>query len=366
MRFGLLSGSGLRAEGFTAALISRGHAAPVHLTYAQYIQNPDALRRLLTQLDVLRVDSPGGGFDIWQCFADLTGNPATGFQKRHGQIYPQAPFVEGTFSSVKSASDLANKQGVPCTADPNAVSLFMDKSRTHAFCQAHDFPVPQKLPGAKSCKELENQMSDLGFRRVFMKLRYGSAASGVLAIEKQGQRLRILTSTEMKKSGDEIILYNSLKIRKYLEQDARFLIDHMLANFEIHTEEWIPKLRLDDKPADIRLLVIDQKPAHLVLRSSSGPITNLHLGNQRHAADTLRNILPAAIWDGIHSLGEAIGQLFPDQFCFGLDIGIDRKMERIFIIEINAFGDHLHHVDFDGMDPYTYQLRALEQKYAGC
>ncbi|MEP3890662.1 MAG: STM4014 family protein [Hellea sp.] len=361
MRFGLVCEDPNRTERFKQALSSCGLPKLAHRTYSQFIESPEAFQSFLGSIDILRLDSPGGSFESWAAMCRYSGFNPENFSNEFGKIYPLKPSNEGFDKAVRAISQAAS---CPKTFDPKAIALFMDKERSHSFCAKNNLPVPQKIPKVRSCQALETTMKEMGLRRAFMKLKYGSAASGVLAIEMQGRYLRVITTAEMKRSGEDITLYNSLKVRKYLDDEARQLIDTMLARYEVHIEEWIPKLRLSDHPIDIRLLVIGGQPAHLVIRSSSSPITNLHLGNERFQSDILRRTVSETFWNRIQTLGQQVGSYFPDQFCIGLDIGIDRASEHVFIIEINAFGDYLNDVMYEGMDPYTYQVKALEKIYA--
>lgn len=362
MRFGLLSGLGPRLDGFSAALTSRGHPAPTHLTYEQFIADPESLKDILERVDILRIDSPGGGYDIWKCFADYVDLPTTGYEKQHGQIYTQAPFVQGTYQAIKSASDMAATQDVTCMVDPEAVKCFMDKQAAHELCSG-TITMPERLPSISSWADLDRTMNAKGLTRVFMKLRYGSAASGVIAIETKGSRLRLWTSVERVEGASGAFLFNSLKIRKYLDDDARRLIDQV-AMMGVHTERWIPKLRIDNKPCDLRLVVVGGEPVHRVVRCSGTPLTNLHLGNERMSAEAMREILSETVWAEILDMGKRAGALFPKHLCIGIDIAVHKETRNPYLLEINAFGDHLNRVYYDGLDPYEYQIRYLETKFA--
>lgn len=345
-----------------AAVTARGHPAPLHVTFEQFMENPDGLDKVLDRVDILRIDSPGGGYDIWAGFADYLNLPTAGFENRHGQIYPQAPFVQGTYQTIKSAHALATAQGVPCTVDAQAVRCFMDKHATHERCSP-TIAMPERLPQLSSWADLEGALQATGLTQVFMKLRYGSAASGILAIEKMGSRLRVWTSVERAADGPRTELFNSLKIRKYLDDDAKHLIDDVAA-MGVHTERWIPKLRIDEQACDLRLVVVGGQAAHAVVRRSETPLTNLHLANERLSSEAMRDILSETIWAEILDMGQRAGACFPEHLCIGIDIAVHRETHKPYLLEVNAFGDHLNRVYYDGLDPYEYQIRYLETKFA--
>lgn len=362
MRFGLLCGEGPKSEGFKAALKERGHQAPLHFTYEQFLQDENAFQDLLEDVNVLRIDSPGGGYNIWKCFADHTAISTYGYDEECGQIYPQSPYVKGTNNAVKLAYELAVKHGVLCTVRPSAVKCFMDKRATHELCGS-DISTPHALADINNWVELDAAMKNSDLRRVFMKLRYGSAASGVLAIEKFGSKIRVWTSVERIHTNGKTYLYNSLKIKKYLDDEARHLIDDIAA-MGVHTEAWIPKLRLDNRPCDLRLLVVGGKPAHCVVRHSSSPLTNLHLGNERLSAKVVRQRLSEETWNNILTIGRKVGHFFPDHLCIGVDIAIHKDSHKPYLLEVNAFGDHLNNVTHGGLNPYAFQIQFLEKTFA--
>ena len=225
MRFGLLSGGGPRAEGFAAALEARGHPSLRHVTYQQFIQNQAEFKDLLSAVDILRIDSPGGGYDIWKCFADYLGISTSPYDNRHGLIYPQTPLERGTYECIKAAYDLAAAQGVKCTVDPQAVQRFMDKSATHKL-STPTIPTPEALPDIRNWEELQSAMLERGLTRVFMKLRYGSAASGVLAIEVLGQKLRLWTtkpySTASRCGSKPRLLIAQLRLNRAHEHSKKY------------------------------------------------------------------------------------------------------------------------------------------------
>ena len=362
IQFGLICEDPHRTESFKQALKACSLPPPRHLTYRQCLSSDDLGVGYLEGADILRLDSPGGEHATWSAISEVSGFKTEAYANDFGKLFPLAPFVTGFGKIINTVTHAVKAQ---TTYDPGAVLLFMDKRRTHAMCKSQGFPVPKELPQVSSGANLMLSMSELGIRHVFLKLRYGSAASGVLAIEKQGHHIRVLTTVERKIRAGQVYLYNSLKIQKYLDEEALQLIDDILEKFDVHIEEWLPKLRLNNSPTDLRVLFIGGQPAHVVVRCSQSPITNLHLGNQRFSIDALSDHIPNTSWNRIWNIGSKIAALYPKQFCFGLDIGIHNKTKEVFIIEINAFGDHLNHVTFNGMDPYTYQIRALEKIYAG-
>ena len=352
-------GTGMRKVGFSQALQVAGYPSPQYLDYGTCLRTPEKLIDMLGHIDVLRIDSPGGGFDLWAQFANDGDYDMGAYPDRNGQIYPQRPFYAGTCGAVNMASRAAKRLNVPCTVDAQAVSMFMDKTKTHELCRQNGLPMAQLLPSVENYQDLCAAMAGANIRKVFMKPFYGSAASGVVAIEKFGTHMRARTTVELVEENGKILLFNSLKLKTYLDEEAVQLIDHVAA-LGVLVEEWIPKLELGDKRCDLRLLVIGGKPAHAVVRISETPITNLHLGNERASADILRTVIPRATWDKIMHFGGQAGALFPEHYCIGVDIVVHKNAQDIYVLEINAFGDQLHDVFYEGLSPYAYQIKHLQ------
>ena len=359
LRIGLLCETGLRQKSFGQALVAAGHTLPLHIDYIDFLDTPEKLDDILNQVDVLRVDSPGGGYPVWSRFAKQSNFDTDGFSDRHGQIYPLYPYYQGMVFAINQAEQMARRREVKCTIDPQAVQVFMDKAACNTMCEKSGLPVPLELDGIGSFQDLNTAMQNANFRKVFMKPCHGSSASGVIAIEMFGNKVRARTTVELVQEDGKTLLYNSLKPRTYLDEEATRLIDH-IARLGVIVEKWIPKFRLDARRCDVRLLVIDGKPAHIVARTSNTPITNLHLGNERGSANKLRAAIPSTTWNKIMLLGEKAGALYPDHICIGLDIAIHKNATDIYVLEINAFGDQLHDVIFDGHSPYAFQIKYLE------
>jgi len=358
MRFGLLCPPGLRADAFIDAAVRRGHPAPVCLSYDKFLRHERSLKEVLAQIDVLRLDSPGGGYEPWKAFAEYLGAPTTGWPEQYGRIYPQFYFFNGLNKAALRASELSKEQGVKCTFDPQAINTFMDKKSTYKTC-APFIDMPKALPEIETCEDLETAMGQENMRRAFLKIRYGSSASGVLAIEKFGTHLRVWTTVEKKGEG----LFNSLKIKRYLDAEARAIINDVAAH-GVQAEAWIPKFRLGGKRCDLRLLMVDGKPAHCVARCSSSPITNLHLGNERVDASILKEKLTAQVWNKILYMGSVVASLYKDHLCLGMDIAIHQDGQHVYLLDVNCFGDQLNDVYHDGLDSYEYQIACMEQKFA--
>src|SRR5262249_56914468 len=97
---------------------------------------------------------------------------------------------------------------------PGDIISMFDKSRCHQMLVARGVPeVPEWLRWVTSYEHLRAAMAERHWRRVFIKLRYGSSSSGVLAYETNGRQEQAWTSVELAVVNGETRLYNSLKVR---------------------------------------------------------------------------------------------------------------------------------------------------------
>lgn len=354
-QFVVLAAPGRRVDGFAAALAKFGLPPARVVSYSAFLAEPAALARTLKGADALRVDSPGGDFASWRMFASFADFDTRDFVEAVGRIDPPQPFHDGFSRALALAQGCANAGGVLQLSDAEAVQRLYDKRACHRHFRACGVPVPEALPSVGGFEALLEAIQARGLRRVFVKLRYGSGGSGVAGVELFGERVRVWTATAME--GDA--LYNSRRMRRHLDGDARRLID-LLAAMGVHVEQWIPKLTINGQACDLRLLMIGGEPAHAVLRLSRSPITNLHLGNRRANADVLRAHVPAVTWERILAVGRKAAAAFPAQFCLALDIAVHEDREQVFVLEGNAFGDLLYDVTHEGLDPYEYQIAKFD------
>jgi hypothetical protein len=206
---------------------------------------------------------------------------------------------------------------------------------------------------------LVSQLDRVGWRRVFVKLRYGSSASGVVALERGRNRWQATTSVELVREHGETRLFNSLRVRRYTAVAEIAAIIDELCQQEVHVEQWIPKAGLAGRTFDLRVLVIAGEPRHVVVRTSRGPITNLHLGNQRGDWPALVAKWPAAARELAWESCRAAASCFPRSLYVAMDLALLPGLARHAILELNAFGDLLPGItDSAGDDTYTAELLA--------
>ncbi|WP_020524035.1 STM4014 family protein [Catelliglobosispora koreensis] len=295
---------------------------------------------------LVRIESPGEDAEVDRL---LRGAAVPAL---HGEITDGAAWFGGFSSSLDTIATAA--AGSRLLAQPDDIRTMFDKSACHRVLSAAGIPVPAALPGpVTGWDSLRAALDAAGWRRVFVKSRFGSSASGVLALE-FGPHGRLQATTSVELAGNR--LFNSLRVRRYhTENDIAAIVDR-LAPGGLHVEKWFPKAGIDGHVVDFRVVVLNGQPSHVVARGSKWPMTNLHLGGKRLP---LSSIPAGSAFDaGLRTCAD-VAALFPGTAQMGVDLMVGTGWQRHAIAEVNAFGDLLPGLLFDGRDTYEAQLVAL-------
>ncbi|WP_416976799.1 STM4014 family protein [Streptomyces sp. T028] len=254
--------------------------------------------------------------------------------------------------------------------DPEDLAVLFDKRRCHAVLDAAGVPVPASPtsgPGAAPVRgwdDVRALMREHRMHRLFVKPAHGSSASGILAVEAGGGRIRATTPVELAPDGR---LYNSLKVRRYeSERDIAAVVD-ALAPDGLHLERWLPKASQEGRATDLRVVVVAGRATHAVVRTSRSPMTNLHLGGSRGDLDAVRRSFEAAgtRWADVLGVCERAAACFPRTLCVGVDLLPAVGWRSAAVGEVNAFGDLLPRLTglpgsgAEDLDTYGAQVAAV-------
>ncbi len=241
---------------------------------------------------------------------------------------------------------------------PEDVTKMFDKTETHRELESRGLPVPNAGYGLTTYEEVKTWMLKHQRAQVFVKIRNGSSASGVVALRRASEG-RVVAHSSARMEGKNT-LRNHLRLSRYTrEHDVARLINRLGAIGGLHVEEWVPKRGHAGGSCDLRVVVIDNKPGHAVVRVGRGPMSNLHLGNRRGDLDTFKASLRPDTWGRVEQLAGAVMVAFPRTLYAGLDILIEPGRERLKVIEVNAFGDLLPGILSAGLTTYESQVDAL-------
>ena len=362
-----------RVSFLRAALLRSRLPDPIVLPYLEVVRTPSVLWTSIPAGALVRIESPGRQYEIQQAILDRGFEPATvenlravapgGLDPddwRNGLIVNSRQWYLGfcaVLADIESA--LASKPDIRFTAVPADIRLLFDKRECHSHLQEAGLPVPLAIGSPHSYEELVRDMKERDSSRAFVKLRHGSAGSGVIAMETCRGKVQAWTTVETATDGGRIVLFNSRRIRCYRrEEEVAALID-ALCEHGLHVERWIPKAGIDGERFDLRVLAIAGEPAHVVARAGRSPITNLHLGNRRISGARIRSHVGEARWHDLVVTCRSAAALLNRSFQVSLDVAIGLCGYRHWILEMNAFGDLLRGCLVNGLDPYELQVETL-------
>ena len=245
--------------------------------------------------------------------------------------------------------------GKPAMNHPDDIAIMFDKRATHAKLEAAGILVPPALPAVHNFDELFESMRQPAWNRVFVKLAHGSGAAGVIALETHRGQWQAISTVEMANDGK---LYNTKRLWNYRNFEQIISLVNAICRQRVHIEKWLPKANFENKNFDLRVVVISGVAKHVLVRSSNGTITNLHLGNERGNWDGVREKLGEK-WTELVKTCEQSMKLFPNSLYAGVDVLVQTDWQHHAILEMNAFGDYHRNVLKDGLDTYQAQLQAL-------
>lgn len=363
MRFAVLGNPGnRRVRIFARAVLQAGYPHPLVLSWRDYLAGRLDLAGSLAPGTILRIDSPGE-----DPMTDLLLLERAGIKLRMGDIaWGEICYGKEWFRSfsevlrgLEKVLEQVSIQGVCNT--PAAIRTMYDKWQTHDVLKQAGIPQPHRLGKVESFSQLLTMMDVQGLQQVFVKPFYGSSASGVIAFRKNGHSFSAMTSVEMQGEGNELKLFNSLRLRKYTDAARLESLINRLCEEELLAEEWIPKFGFQQATVDLRIVVIAGEARQVVLRASQSPLTNLHLGNERGNLEAFRKEVGEERWRQYMQLAEEAVAAIPGTYCAGVDLLVSNDPDLIYIGEVNAFGDLLPNVWYQGRDTYASWIASFEE-----
>lgn len=355
---------------FQSALREFGQPAAHIVSYRDLLRGEidlaETLARFAGEHCVLRIESPAEDHEVERRLiargASVGGiSPAAALRLRadRGRVRHVRQWFAG-FSAL--LGDL--EQVIKCCSrmtvqnQPSAIRLLFDKPCCHQFLAEQGVPVPPSLPTITTYDALREAMWAAGWSRVFVKLAWGSSASGVVAFSTVGARPLAITSLELVRRRGEACFYNTLQLSRYhRERDLRAIFD-FLGQEGVHVEQWLPKAMQGDRGFDLRVVTFAGKACHMVVRTSRTPMTNLHLGNRRGDLSLLRRTAGSR-WSIVPALCERAARAFSDALYVGWDVLVTPGFRRAFILEGNAFGDLLPNLMHAGLSTYGRGIAAV-------
>ncbi|PSB34025.1 STM4014 family protein [Chlorogloea sp. CCALA 695] len=342
------------------------------ISYADLIAEKDTLERFNAPNTIIRFDSPEKNFDVDKAIIAAGAEVIDDGQHQHisAADAAQLEFDKGLilyprqwYLGWRNLLQKWEKQ-LQCQTmnHPQDIAVMFDKPQCCEVFVRHNIPVSRSLGKIYNYEHLREQMLKQECDRVFVKLSHGSAASGVVAYRANSRFEAAITTVERVRENKQTLLYNSRRICHYTKTEEITDIINILTAEGVQVEEWQPKAQLQGCGFDVRVVVINGEAQHIVVRLGKSPMTNLHLGNER--GDTQEFLAKVGLenWQVMKQTCAAAAALFPHSLYCGVDLLILPDWQRHVILEINAFGDLLPGIIWNGLDTYTSEVKAILEK----
>lgn len=366
-----------RVEAFSVALERLGFSAPEIVQWVDLLDGKVRLEEVVREGDIVRLEWPGRDWEIEKRLL-LRGAELTEIESHfrfirreqlepleweRGRIMPSRQWYLGLRQCLREIDEqLQNAPQHVIMNAPSEIEVMLDKRVCHGRMSAFRIPVPPALGAPFHFQDFLKRLQRFNWRRVFVKLSHPSIANGVVAFETDGTRVRALTTIEMVRAEGEVRLYQTRQIRIYdTWEDVAALVDTMCRE-RVHVERWIPKAGLDGRSFDARVLMIAGRPQHAIIRAARGPLTNLHPLAERMPAEAVLNRIPEEAWHQALNACEAAMRFFPRTLAAGVDFFYEPGFARSLIFELNAWGDYLPDVIYQGRDTYEAEIVTLLQE----
>ena len=319
------------------------------ISWKSLFTEPNLAQQRLQEASQIRIDSPGENDEVLHRLIHCGGQHR---KLDHGEIGYLREQYDGLCKMLDLIESMVPRPQSPSIFQnaPQDIKVMFDKWASHQRFEAAKLPRPATTiapPDSDGFRQFREQFS----RRLFLKPRYSSSASGVCAYRWCGDREQLIAPIAIRKSGTNVQFFNSLKVRHYVKpSDINAILNHLLPQGMI-AEKWIRKQTISGKRFDFRILVIAGEARHIVARKSIHPMTNLHLGNERADLAVIRQTIGDRVLENCNRLAERATQCFPNSLYAGVDVLVPSKGEPL-ICEINAFGDLLPNLLHRGETAY--------------
>jgi hypothetical protein len=358
--------SGSRLNSFSAACAEKFGRPPRVISWSAFLENPDVLHRALSANAYLKFESPD------RDFASLAALYAAGEAQasaqgvevlsvrdvetlRQGAIGSPMQLWFGLRAAMDSAKEIAKSKDATISITPDLAALTFDKTACLAHLSVAGIPTPRALGPAHSLDSLAASMQAAGTSRVFVKVRHGAAAAGMLALARNGGEWLVWTTAAI---GEDGAPYAAKSVRRLTDwREINCLIER-LSRLSLHVEQWIPKFGLAQESIDLRIVVADSRMVPVV-RGSRYPMTNLHIGGSRHAPDDLIARIGDDAWHRLLDTTRRAAATLPEAHSLGLDVALRSCGTKSVVLEVNAFGDYIKDM---AEDPHRLVADAIARR----
>jgi hypothetical protein len=360
-----------RVEFFQDALVRLGYPEANVVAYSDLIDSPMTMLRGIDRDAVVRIDSPGENSTVERKLIALGAEEARRdgchwidaasamkLDEDRGRIRYLRQWYFG-FSKLLHQIQLELPNDCVYYNHPEDILLMFDKPRSQALLNSINVSTATSAGPFVCFKDIIQWMQQNQWKRVFIKPAHSSSASGVVALTCNVEQLRAVTAVETEFVGREARYYNNLNLTTYTDSSEIEDLINYLCRDGVQVEQWLPKVHQDGRNIDLRIVVINGRACHTVVRTSRSPITNLHLGNRRGHLESFIEFVGAEKWTEIRETACRAASSVPRSLYVGVDVLVQPRTFQPVVLELNAFGDLLPRVKFDGRDVWESQILKL-------
>ncbi len=365
--------TGRRVKNFSNCLTELQLSYQV-IDWSDLLMDYTILEKNLTEQTIIKLEPPEKNMEIYRNLL-LAGAEQAGHLGRkeieqldfsNYSIVAPAQWYAGVETVFSKLKETVAQARVFCMNDPTEMLKMMDKQQTYRIlvegAEAGWFALPKKFDGLSSYEELKDFFESKPVS-LFIKLRYGSGSTGVLAYRSHPRlaQEKLYTSLNYTTQNGKRIFFSNYGVHQFQEREViKILVDWVLQNGAV-IEAWIPKATYQGYAYDTRCFVLNQKAEYLISRLSKTPITNLHLKNQRRES---AEILSAEQLQLLRQAGARVMQLFKNSLYAGIDL-INTSGDRVYVIDLNPFGDLFHHLIGSKENLAYLQIKAALARFNG-
>jgi hypothetical protein len=260
---------------------------------------------------------------------------------------------------------LQTRPDVSLTTPVSSLEALFDKRVTSRVWESMSLPVPRAIRAPlRTLRELLDAMREAQMKQAYVKVSSGSSAAllalvsagRLLAGSPRGESPHAMTTMEEQAGA----YFSSRKVRRVEGASLEKVVAYLFAE-GAQVEESLPKARLLNRNFDLRIVVVDGQAKSVVVRSSTIPITNLHLGGSRGDVDALRALCPKDAWAAAMHDAERAARAFP-ALIVGIDLLFLPRFHGHALLEGNAFGDFFPGYVMEGRTVHEHVIEALEKR----
>ena len=355
-----------RIQHFEEALRLSGRSASF-ISWLELAQDPSRLAAECPRDALVRLDAAGADHETSMRFLERAGGMAVPSLGR-GQLVQPRLVHEGFLSTLRAMeASLAARPDVSLTTPVSSLEALFDKRVTSRAWESMSLPVPRAIrTPLHTLADLVEAMRDAQMKQAYVKVSSGSSAA-LLALVSAGRLLagspggespHAMTTMEEHAGA----YFSSRKVRRVEGAALEKVIAFLLAE-GAQVEESLPKARLQNRNFDVRIVVVDGHAKSVVVRASTIPITNLHLGGSRGDVDALRALCPREAWASAMHDAERAARAFPS-LVVGIDLLFLPRFQGHALLEGNAFGDFFPGYLMNGRTVHKHVIDALELRGA--